>query len=147
MKKTCNFLQFATVAFRGDVWWASAGYGPWEVGGFRLPIRLLGLWSPSSALSFSVYPGLPLVSVFLVASSGCGIIKRLRHGGLRFKVRLSRVLLRMLLHPGFRCWVHGSGFHREQVVQMRFMLFMKKSSALLALLRRSLQEPRLVLAH
>ncbi|CAN6860123.1 unnamed protein product, partial [Brassica oleracea] len=33
------------------------------------------------------------------------------------------------------------------VVQMRFMLFMKKSSALLALLRRSLQEPRLVLAH
>ena len=30
---------------------------------------------------------------------------------------------------------------------MSFMLFMKKSSALLALLRRSLQEPRLVLAH
>ncbi|KAF2576769.1 hypothetical protein F2Q70_00002439 [Brassica cretica] len=34
------------------------------------PIRLLGLWRPSPALSFSVYPGLPLVSVLLVASSG-----------------------------------------------------------------------------
>ncbi|CAN6867502.1 unnamed protein product [Brassica oleracea] len=29
-----------------------------------------GLWRPSPALSFSVYPGLPLVSVLLVASSG-----------------------------------------------------------------------------
>lgn len=44
-------------------------------------------------------------------------------------------------------WQWFGGFHREQVVQMRFMLFMKKSSALLALLRRSLQKPRLVLAH
>ncbi|CAF2062443.1 unnamed protein product [Brassica napus] len=41
-----------------------------EVGGFRPPIRLLGLWRPSPALSFSVYHGLLLVSVFLVASSG-----------------------------------------------------------------------------
>ena len=97
------------VAFRGDVWWASAGYGPWEVGGFRPPIPLLGLWRPSPALSFSVYPGIHLVSVFLVASSGWGNIKRLRPGGLRFKVRLSMLPLRMLLHPGFICWVHGSG--------------------------------------
>ncbi|CAN7028453.1 unnamed protein product [Brassica oleracea var. botrytis] len=41
-----------------------------EVGDFIPPIRLLGLWRPSPALSFSVYPGLPLVSVLLVASSG-----------------------------------------------------------------------------
>uniref|UniRef100_A0A0D3E7K5 Uncharacterized protein n=1 Tax=Brassica oleracea var. oleracea TaxID=109376 RepID=A0A0D3E7K5_BRAOL len=47
-----------------------AGSGPREVGDFIPPIRLLGLWRPSPALSFSVYPGLPLVSVLLVASSG-----------------------------------------------------------------------------
>lgn len=97
-------------AFRGDVWWAGAGSGPWEVGGFRPPIRLLSLRRPSPALSFSVHPGLLLVSGFLVASSGWGNIKRLRRGGLRFKVRLSMVLLRMLLHPGFRCWVCARQF-------------------------------------
>ncbi|CAF2120508.1 unnamed protein product [Brassica napus] len=41
-----------------------------EVGGFRPPIRLLSLRRPSPALSFSVHPGLLLVSGFLVASSG-----------------------------------------------------------------------------
>ncbi|KAF3565413.1 hypothetical protein DY000_02015293 [Brassica cretica] len=89
--------------------------------GFRPPIRLLGLWRPSPALSFSVYPG------------------TVEYAALADVVTSWFYLL--------SSWQWFGGFHREQVVQMRFMLFMKKSSALLALLHRSLQEPRLVLAH
>ncbi|KAL0664184.1 hypothetical protein Bca4012_101022 [Brassica carinata] len=51
-----------------------------------------------------------------------------------------------LCFPRGFVWLRHGGL-RFKVVQMRFMLFMKKSSALLALLCRSLQENRLVLAH
>ncbi|KAL0645048.1 hypothetical protein Bca4012_043339 [Brassica carinata] len=99
-----------------------AGSGPREVGDFIPPIRLLGLWRPSPALSFSVYPGgsdevyALHEEVIRVACSLVSFVARklaslsaLSHYGKK-KKKYSR---RWCLSSYFSCPFNNSCYHRR----------------------------------